>query len=147
MVKTKSIHITLLAGYYYLFAVILAMAGVIYLIASDWLLSVVPENDYFIQMTKSDFTLWGSIILIAAGLEALLATYLLKCSRIAQIIAILISALGLLWAIFGLIAYSEFLNIFFLGIHAYFLWVLTYRYQPSRSPVQKNASIYQERIS
>ena len=128
MTKPTSIHIILLAGYYFLFALLFAVAGIVYLTSSDWLLKVIPENDYLLQMTPSDFLRWGGVLLVVAGLEALLGMYLLKRSRIAKIIAVVSSGLGLLWAIFGLIAYAELLNVFFLVVHSYFLWVLVYRY-------------------
>lgn len=123
-----SIHRKVLAGYYFFFAVCFAAAGVIYLFARDWMLSIIPENDYFADMTNSDFLFWGIVLFIVAGLELWIAVALFRINKVARIIAIIISLLGLVWAIFGLIAYVELFNVIFLVIHSYFLWVLFYRY-------------------
>ena len=131
MIQSNPIHVKILSGYYFLFAFLIAAGGLIYLTASDWLLKVIPENDYFLQMTQSDFALWGGVLLVVAGLEAWLAIALLRTAKVARIIAIVISAMGLIWAIFGLAAYAEPLNIFFLIVHSYFLWVLFYKYHRS----------------
>lgn len=128
MQHPTSTHIKVLASYYVLFAFLIASGGVIYLVASDWLVQVIPENDYFLQMTKSDFSLWGATMLVIAGLEIWLAVALLRQSRPAKIIGIVFSVLGFIWAIFSLLAYSEVLNVFFVVVHSYFLWVLFYRY-------------------
>lgn len=123
-----SIHRKVLAGYYSFFAFCFAAAGVIYLFASDWMLKLFPENDYLSNMIHSDFLFWGIILFIVAGLELWIAVALFRINKVARIIAIIISLLGLVWAIFGLIAYVELFNVIFLVIHSYFLWVLFYRY-------------------
>ena len=131
MTNSSSIHIKILSGYYFLFAFLIAAGGAIYFTASDWLLSVIPGNDYFLQMTKSDFLQWGGMLFMIAGLETWLSVALFRQNEVAKIIAIVFSVLGFIWAIFGLLAYSELLNISFLALHSYFLWVLFYRFHNS----------------
>lgn len=128
MTRLSSIHIKILCGYYFFFAFILAIVSIIYLTASDWMTEVIPENDYFSQMSTSDFSLWGVILLVVAVLEGWLALALFQRAKMAWVIAIIFSVIGLIWSIYGLTEYTGLFNAFFLIVHSYFLWILFYRY-------------------
>lgn len=128
MNKKQSIHIKIISGFYYLFAALFSIMGIAYITASGWIKNSFLDNTYIQSMGTSEFIIWGFALLIIAGLEAFFAYKIYKGSKIARIIAIVISALGLIWAIFGLIYYRGFENIFFLAIHSYFLWALKYKF-------------------
>ena len=102
--------------------------GIAYITASGWIKNSFLDNAYIQNMATSEFVIWGFVLLLIAGLEAFFAYKIYKGSKIARIIAIVISALGLIWAIFGLIYYPGIENIFFFVIHSYFLWILKYKF-------------------
>lgn len=128
MNKKQSIHIKIISGFYYLFAALFTIIGLAYIVASSWIKTSFLDNVYIQNMGKGEFILWGFVLLLIAGLEAFFAYKIYKNSKIARTIAIVISALGFIWAIFGLIYYQGFENIFFLIVHGYFLWALKYKF-------------------
>lgn len=128
MNKKQSIHIKIIYGFYYLFAALFSIMGVAYITASGWIKNSFLDNAYIQNMATSEFIIWGFVLLLIAGLEAFFAYKIYKGSKIARMIAIVISTLGLIWAIFGLIYYQGIENIFFLVAHSYFLWALKYKF-------------------
>ena len=128
MNKKQSTHIKIISGFYYLFAVLFSVMGIAYVFASGWIKNTFINNTYIQNMGTSEFVVWGFVLLFIAGLEAFLAFKIYKSSKIARIVAMIISGLGFVWAIFGLVYYRGFENIFFFIIHGYFLWVLKYKF-------------------
>ena len=128
MNKKQSIHIKIISGFYYLFAAIFSIMSIAYITASGWIKNSFLDNAYIQNMATSEFIIWGFALLLIAGLETFFAYKIYKGSKIARTIAIVISALGIVWAIFGLFYYQGFENVFFLVIHGYFLWALKYKF-------------------
>ncbi|QCX37317.1 hypothetical protein FF125_02260 [Aureibaculum algae] len=130
--KTKeskpNIHINLLSGFYYLVSVALFLAGGIYCFFTDLLKTNFTDNIIIQEMTTGQFVIYGVIMAVVALLEAILALNLRRFKRWAKIIALVISSLGLLWAIVAIFAYGGLENLFFIGLHAYFIWILSKRY-------------------
>lgn len=128
MNKKQSIHIKIISGFFYLCAALFSVMGIAYIFASVWIKNTFIDNPYIQKMGTIEFIVWGLVLFLIACLEAFLAFKIHKGSKIAKIIAIVISALGFIWAIFGLIYYRGFENIFFFIIHGYFLWALKYNF-------------------
>ena len=128
MDKKQTIHIKIISGFYYLFAALFSLIGISYIFASGWIKNSFIDNPFIQNMGTIEFIVWGFVLLIIAGLEAFLAFKIYKGSKVARVIAMFISGLGFVWAIFGLVFYHGFENVFFLVIHSYFLWALKFKF-------------------
>ena len=124
MKRNITIHIKIVSAFYTLTAILLAFSGFTYLFASNWLKDKFIENTYLQNMNNKEFILWGIALVIIAIVEFYFAYKIFKGSKPAKKIALVISILGIIWAISGLFIYKGFENIFFLFIHGYFIWAL-----------------------
>ena len=127
--KSQSIHIKLVAGFYYLAAVIIGIIALAYIFASPWVKSLFATVPAAQEMSTSTYVMWGLALLLIAGLEAFFAFNIGNLSKIARAIAIVISAIGAAWAIFGWFNYQGYENIMFLVLHTYFLWALVTKWK------------------
>ncbi len=124
----KSIHVKILCGFYYLVSALLFFAGIAYCFLSDLIKSSFTDNAIIQKMTTKEFILYGVVIVAISLLESFLAYNLQRIKKWARIIAFVISSLGLLWAIVGIFVYGGLENLFFIGLHIYFIWILNKRY-------------------
>lgn len=120
----NSIHLTIISVFYFLTAIILVAISLTYLFASNWLKVQYTDSTFIQNMDASVFAIWGVVLLLIAGLEFFFAYKLYKGSKIAKNIALVISIIGIIWAVAGLFVYRGFENIIFIIIHSYFIWTL-----------------------
>jgi uncharacterized protein YacL len=123
----KTIHVKIISVFYTSTAILFTFFGFTYLVASNWLKANFIENTYLQNMDSKEFVLWGIILFLIAIIEFYFAYKLFKDSKPAKKIAIVISIIGIIWAIFGLFVYKGLENIFFLFIHGYFIWALKHK--------------------
>ncbi len=122
---STSIHIKVLSGFYYIVAICLLLAGIVYCFMPDVLKSSFADNAFLQQMSNGEIAAYGGIMIVVSVLEALLACKLSKLSKWAKVVALVISILGVLWAFVALFVYQGLENLFFIILHGYFIWVLT----------------------
>ena len=128
MTNKKSIHIKIISGFYYFVGGLMIVFGALYMFASGWIRDIFKNNSNIQEMTTGLYILSGLFLLVIGLLEFLLAKKISAGSKIARIIAIVISAMGLIWAIFGIIYYGGLENMLFILFHSYFLWALVKKY-------------------
>ncbi len=126
--KAASIHVIVVSGFYYLVALCLLLAGLVYCLMPEMLKSAMSDNPQLSAMSNAEIALYGGVMILVALLEALLAYKLSRLSKWARWIALAISALGLLWALIALFVYPGAENYIFVVLHAYFIWALTTKY-------------------
>ncbi len=123
----KTIHIKIVSVFYSLTSILIAFFGSTYLVAPKWLKANFIDNSYLQNMSSKEIISWGIALLAIAIIEFYFAYKIFNGSKSARKIAIFISIIGVIWAIFGLFVYDEFENIFFLFIHGYFIWALKHK--------------------
>ena len=123
-----SIHIKMLSGFYYLVSVCLLLMGFVYCFMPEILKSSFGDNTIMLEMTTKEFVVYGIIMILLSLFKALLAYKLSKLLNWAKIIALVISILGFIWALFAIIIYGGLENSIFIILHSYFIWVLMTKY-------------------
>ncbi|MEM8969466.1 MAG: hypothetical protein AAGE93_23815 [Bacteroidota bacterium] len=124
MTNSKSIHRTVLTGFYLLAGIGLIAGGLTYILASNWLKEVMKDNEYVQAWGMTDFITWGVVLLVLGAVDIFFSYKLYRHSKAALKIAFGFSVVAVIWSIFGLVAYGGYENIFFLLLHLYFLWAL-----------------------
>jgi len=123
-----SIHVKVISGFYYLIAIGLFLAGVVYCFMPSYLKTSFADQALIQKMTQREFAIYGVTMMIISLLEAILAYKLSKLSKGAKIVALVISVLGFLWALFAIFIYPGFENYLFVALHGYFIGVLMTKY-------------------
>ena len=120
----RTIHIKIVSAFYALAALLFIFLGFSYFLALDWLKASFVDNTYIQNMDRKESILWGVGLLLIAMIECFFAYKIFKGSNVAKTIALVISVIGIIWAVYGLFVYGGIENIFFLSIHLYFTWAL-----------------------
>jgi|GEM_PF-2072400 len=121
-------HVKVLSGFYYLVSGCLFLTGLVYCLMSGFLKNSFTDNAIMQETTTDQFVLYGIVMIALSVLEALLALNLWKLKKWARIVALVISSLGLLWAVVAIFVYGGLENLFFIALHGYFMWVLSTKY-------------------